>query len=93
MYWWSNWWYVAIADWTVTEFLCYYDVPKARVILNWIVLVEWGVRGFNARFVVLGDWRNFNKGRDAIAVLEVARSDLEFRKFQCIYEMRYAIYD
>lgn len=88
-----NRWFVAIAQWTADEFARHHDVAPARVIPNWVAPVERSSRPRPERPVVLGDWRNFNKGRDALAALQAARPDLEFRTLKCTYETRYQVYD
>jgi hypothetical protein len=87
----ANRWYVALARWCADEFSHHYRVPQAEVIPSWVEPIE-RKRTRRARPVVLGDFRNFNKGRDTVARLSKALPDWEFQSLSCTYETRKAPY-
>jgi glycosyltransferase involved in cell wall biosynthesis len=83
--------FVAVARWTADEFSRHYDVPSAVVIPAWVEPIprKSVARG---RPIVLGDWRNTNKGRDVIPKLAAAMPKVEFRQLKCTYDTRAARY-
>lgn len=84
-------WFVSPAAWTSREFAQHYGVPEARVIPHWVEPIPW-VRRSAARPVVLGDFRDWNKGRDILPALAAAAPELEFRPLRCTQETRKQAY-
>jgi len=82
-----NRWYVAPARWTAREFSAHHGVPEAALIPNWVEPLARGARR-GARPVVLGDWRNFNKGSRAVPALRRRLPGVEFRPLACTYATR-----
>jgi hypothetical protein len=85
-------WFVALAQWTAQQFSEHYSVPAARLIPNWVDTPPKPPRPTPARPVVLGDWRNFNKGSDVIPRLQEQLPTFEFRTLKCTYDTRVAAY-
>lgn len=88
----KNRWFVALAEWTAQEFSRHHGVPRARVIPCWVPPIARPARPPAQLPVVMGDWRNFNKGRDQISDLVAALPQFEFRQLRCTYETREAVY-
>jgi glycosyltransferase involved in cell wall biosynthesis len=86
-----NRWYLSAARWTAERFSEHHGVPLAPVLPSWVESIPRS-RVRNARPVVLGDFRTFNKGSEVIAKLSAARPDLEFRDLKCNYEQRKEVY-
>jgi hypothetical protein len=87
----ENRWYVALARWCAERFSYHYCVPPAGIIPSWVEPIE-RRRQLPSRPVVLGDFRNFNKGRDSVARLSRALPEWEFRTLCCTYQTRKAAY-
>jgi hypothetical protein len=86
-----NRWYLSAARWTAEQFSLHHGVPLAPVLPSWVETVaKPGPR--NARPIILGDFRTFNKGSDVVAKLVAARPDLEFRDLKCTYDKRGDVY-
>jgi hypothetical protein len=86
-----NRWYLSAAKWTAEQFSAHHSVPLAPVLPSWVESIQRSkVR--NARPIVLGDFRTFNKGSDVVEKLRARRPDLEFRELKCTYEQRKAVY-
>jgi hypothetical protein len=85
-------WFVALAEWSAEQFATHYSVPKARVIPNWVDTPKRPARPVAERPVVLGDWRNFNKGSELIPELQRRLPKFEFRTLQCTYATRVQAY-
>lgn len=88
----ENRWYVALARWTAEQFSGHYGVPHAELLPSWVEPIESRARR-PGRPVVLGDFRNFNKGRATVARLTQALPEYEFRQLECTYETRKAAYE
>lgn len=88
----ENRWYVALARWTAEQFSQHYGVPHAELLPSWVEPIA-GRAHRPARPVVLGDFRNFNKGDAAVARLGDALPEFEFRQLKCTYETRKAAYE
>ena len=88
----ENRWYVALARWTAEQFSAHYGVPPAELLPSWVEPIERRTRK-PGRPVVLGDFRNFNKGRDTVARLATALPQFEFRQLKCTYDTRKAAYE
>ncbi|HEY4104137.1 MAG TPA: hypothetical protein VGM44_09605, partial [Polyangiaceae bacterium] len=87
----ANRWYLSAARWTAEQFSRHHGVPLAPVLPSWVEsIAHQGKR--NARPIVLGDFRTFNKGSEVVAKLSAARPTLEFRDLRCNYEQRMAVY-
>ena len=86
-----NRWYVATALWTAQEFSRHYRVPEAPVIPSWVEPIP-REAGSPPRPVILGDWRDHNKGRDVIPKLAEACPEFEFRPLVCTYNTRAEAY-
>ncbi|HTQ06620.1 MAG TPA: hypothetical protein VMI54_22325 [Polyangiaceae bacterium] len=87
----ENRWYVALAQWTAEQFSEHYGVPHAELLPSWVEPIERRAAR-PSRPVVLGDFRNFNKGRDTVTRLGEALPAFEFRQLKCTYETRKAAY-
>jgi hypothetical protein len=88
-----NRWYLSAAAWTAQQFSLHHGVPLAPVLPSWVEsMARRSQSGPNARPIVLGDFRTFNKGSEVIAKLGAARPDLEFRDLKCTYEQRKEVY-
>jgi hypothetical protein len=87
----ENRWYVALARWTAQQFSAHYGVPPAELLPSWVEAIDGRARRA-ARPVVLGDFRNFNKGRETVARLGAELPAFEFRQLKCTYETRKAAY-
>jgi glycosyltransferase involved in cell wall biosynthesis len=89
-----NRWFVAPADWAAAQFSAHYHVPKARVIAHWVEIIARHARPEAAqrRKLVLGDFRNFNKGRDVFMRVAPLVPELELRPLRCTYDTRKAVY-
>jgi len=86
-----NRWYLSAARWTSDRFSEHYGVPLAPVLPSWVESIEHaGVK--NARPIVLGDFRTFNKGSEVVAKLAAARPNIEFRDLRTTYDKRKAVY-
>jgi hypothetical protein len=82
---------LSAARWTAEQFSRHHGVPLAPVLPSWVEsIAHQGKR--NARPIVLGDFRTFNKGSEVVAKLSAARPTLEFRDLRCNYEQRMAVY-
>lgn len=92
MYQLPNRWYLALARWTAEQFSKHYGVPLAPVLPSWVDPIA-RRQASNARPVVLGDFRTFNKGSEVVAKLSAARADIEFRPLRCTYEQRKIAYE
>ncbi|HWZ91878.1 MAG TPA: hypothetical protein VNW92_23605 [Polyangiaceae bacterium] len=86
-----NRWYLSAARWTAERFSEHHGVPLAPVLPSWVETITRSAAR-NARPVVLGDFRTFNKGSEVIAKLSAARPDLEFRDLKCTYNQRKGVY-
>jgi hypothetical protein len=87
----ENRWYVALARWCAEQFSHHYRVPPAQVIPSWVEPIE-RRRQMSSRPIVLGDFRNFNKGRDTVPRLSRALPEWEFRTLSCTYQTRKEAY-
>jgi hypothetical protein len=87
-----NRWYVALARWTALEHMRHYGVPEATLIPHFAAPIERPPRVCSNRPVILGDFRNFNKGREAVRALGAALPEFEFRALDCTYETRAQAY-
>jgi glycosyltransferase involved in cell wall biosynthesis len=87
-----NRWFVSPARWTSDEFSRHYQVPAAQIIPHWVEVPLRHASKKSNRPIVLGDWRNFNKGKHIIESLKQCRPDLEFRTLNCTYETRHHMY-
>jgi glycosyltransferase involved in cell wall biosynthesis len=87
-----NRWYVAAARWTSEQFTAHYGVPPAPVIPHWVERFDRPVRPARDRRVVLGDFRTFNKGRDALPALTARLPEFQFRNLACTYATRHQAY-
>ncbi|HEX2734910.1 MAG TPA: hypothetical protein VHM70_25065 [Polyangiaceae bacterium] len=85
-------WFVALAEWTAEQFANHYAVPKPRIIPNWVDMPVRPKRSLGAKPVVLGDWRNFNKGSEIIPRLQERLPSFEFRTLVCTYQTRREAY-
>ncbi len=92
MYQYPNRVFVSPAQWTSEEFSRHYGVSAAYLIPHWVEMPRSIVKPVSNRLVVIGDWRNFNKGQQAIEVLKVFRPDIEFRILQFTYDTRHEFY-
>lgn len=86
-----NRWFVAIARWTAEEFTRHYGVPLARTLPSWVESIARRPAA-SGRKVVLGDFRSFNKGRDAVERLSQLVQHLEIRPLKCTYQTRMDAY-
>jgi glycosyltransferase involved in cell wall biosynthesis len=84
--------FVALARWTQEQFCHHYGVPPARMLPNWVDTAAKAPTAIPARPVVLGDWRNFNKGQGCIEQLQRRLPKYEFRTLKCTYETRVQAY-
>ncbi len=88
----KNRWFVAPSRWTAEQFSHHYAVPQAQVIPLWVPSFTRPARPSTGRKVVLGDFRNFNKGENVISKLTPLVPDIELRALACTYETRHAAY-
>ncbi len=86
-----NRWFLSAARWTAEQFSQHHGVPLAPVLPSWVESLP-RLRTSNARPIVLGDFRTFNKGSAVVEKLAVARPKLEFRDLRCTYEQRKDVY-
>jgi hypothetical protein len=86
-----NRWYLSAARWTAEQFSHHHGVPLAPVLPSWVETIP-RLATQNARPVVLGDFRTFNKGSEVVAKLSAARPNLEFRDLKCTYDKRKEVY-
>ena len=87
-----NRWYVAAARWTAAQFAAHYGVPEPPVIPHWVEPIQRPRDPNRTRKVVLGDFRTFNKGRDALTPIAARVPEFEFRALSCTYETRMDAY-
>lgn len=88
----SNRWFVSAAKWTASQFSAHYAVPLAPVIPHWVEPFERPLHKSRERKVILGDFRDFNKGRDAVERFRAQTAEFEFRPLASTYEMRHEVY-
>jgi glycosyltransferase involved in cell wall biosynthesis len=88
----KNRWFVSAAAWTSREFAAHYGVPPARVIPHWVPPIEWPLAPRGRRPVVLGDFRDWNKGKKILPLLAAELQEFELRALQCTYETRQRAY-
>lgn len=82
-------WFVSPARWTSGEFSRRYGVPPAALVPHWVDPIVREPKGPpTAKPIVLGDWRDFNKGRVTIERLRVELPGFEFRPLKCTYADR-----
>jgi hypothetical protein len=86
-----NRWFVAIAKWTAQQFSSHYGVPLAPILPSWVEPIERQPQSGD-RKVVLGDFRTFNKGSQAVPRLRELAPHIEFRPLKCTYQTRKAAY-
>jgi len=86
-----NRWYLSAAKWTAEQFSAHHGVPLAPVLPSWVESIP-RAKVRNARPIVLGDFRTFNKGSEVVEKLRTMRPDLEFRELKCTYEQRKDVY-
>lgn len=85
--------YVAPSQWVREEFVRHYGLPPdyAEVIPHWVDLIP---AGAHPQRVVLGDWRDENKGAELWRVVAGALPDWTFRQLRCeTDEQRIAAYE
>lgn len=83
--------FISPAKWTADEFSRHYDVPSAEIIPHWVPNLS-RERIRPDRPVIIGDWRNFNKGDQTVAKLKTMMPEFEFRQLDFTYETREAFY-
>lgn len=88
----KNRWFVSAAAWTSREFAGHYGVTPARVIPHWVEPIEWPVRPRGQRAVLLGDFRDWNKGKKLLPLLAAELPEVELRALSCTYETRKQAY-
>jgi hypothetical protein len=88
----KNRWFVSAAAWTSREFAAHYGVPAARVIPHWVEPIEWPGRARGAKPVLLGDFRDWNKGKKLLPLLAAELQEIELRALQCTYDTRMQAY-
>lgn len=88
----SRRWFVAIARWTQEQFSQHYGVAPSRLLPSWVDTQPKAPAPLPERPVVLGDWRNFNKGQGCIEALQRRLPKFEFRTLKCTYQTRVAAY-
>lgn len=76
--------FVAPSRWVAEQFRAVTEeigVPYEPVVIpHWVPLIQRQEPGGAARPVCIGDWRNFNKGRDLIDEIAKAAPEIEFRE-------------
>jgi len=83
--------FISPARWTARQFAAHYDVPEATVVPHWTAEIPRSRRTPRTP-VVMGDWRDFNKGRATVAELTRAWPQYEFRPLRCSYDARAQAY-
>jgi hypothetical protein len=86
-----NRWFVSSALWTAQQFSQHHGVPVARILPSWVESIPRGAVK-NARPVVLGDFRTFNKGSEVVDKLRKSIPNVEFRSLNCRYDERKEVY-
>lgn len=93
MYQQPNRWYVAPSKWVATEFSRHYGVPLATVIPHWVAPIIKEAVPVHEKPIILGDWRDFNKGKTVIQQLEEACPEWRFVTLSCTYDTRTCCYE
>lgn len=91
----KNRFFVAPSEWARDQFAAHYNLGPnhAIVIPHWVPLIQRKpIEPLSRRPVVLGDWRDANKGAGVIEALKKRSPELQFRQLQCTYDTRAAAY-
>jgi glycosyltransferase involved in cell wall biosynthesis len=83
--------FVAPSAWAAQQFALHYGAALAPVIPHWVPALS-GARAAHSRRLVLGDFRTWNKGREALPRLAARLPQLDFRPLVCTYETRHEAY-
>jgi glycosyltransferase involved in cell wall biosynthesis len=77
--------YVAPSSWVRDEFARIYGLAAdyARVIVNWVPVIERPTRPRAFRPIVLGDWRDENKGFPLVTEVAAMAPGFQFRQLRC----------